>query len=156
MKNFILIFIICFSWSYNGPEDEAGDVSAIRTSFMDGNRVLLMFENTTQLSDWEAGGLDYVSIWPNDGTGTRMVDGIGLLVGGIMTKPWLPILEKCYIPDIGDLLTRFSGITVCSIMTGVIWIGEPDSIMDVILYDNLHVFLWVGGLIFALRGNRLT
>ena len=81
MKNFILIFIICFSWSYNGPEDEAGDVSAIRTSFMDGNRVLLMFENTTQLSDWEAGGLDYVSIWPNDGTGTRMVDGIGLLVG---------------------------------------------------------------------------
>ena len=81
MKNLIFIFIICFSWSYNCPEDEAGDVSAIRTSFMDGNRVLLMFENTTQLSDWEAGGLDYVSIWPNDGTGTRMVDGIGLLVG---------------------------------------------------------------------------
>jgi len=26
--------------------------------------------------------------------------------------------------------------------------------MDVILYDNLHVFLWVGGLYFALRGNR--
>ena len=73
MKNLIFVFIICFSWSYNGPEDEAGDVSAIRTSFMDGNRVLLMFENTTQLSDWEAGGLDYVSIWPNDGTGTRMV-----------------------------------------------------------------------------------
>ena len=35
-------------------------------------------------------------------------------------------------------------------------IGEPESFMDVILYDNLHVFLWVGGLIFALRGNRLT
>ena len=27
------------------------------------------------------GGLDIVSIWPNDGTGTRMVDGIALLVG---------------------------------------------------------------------------
>ena len=82
--------------------------------------------------------------------------GIGLLVGGIMTKPWLPILERCYIPDIGDALTRFSGITICSIMTGVIWVGQPDSLMDVILYDNLHVFLWVGGLVFALRGNRLT
>ena len=80
--------------------------------------------------------------------------GIGLLIGGLMTKPYFPILDKCYIPDIGDMLTRFSGITVCSIMTGVIWVGEPESLMDVILYDNLHVFLWVGGLFFALRGNR--
>ena len=80
--------------------------------------------------------------------------GIGLLIGGLMTKPYFPILDKCYIPDIGDMLTRFSGITVCSIMTGVIWVGEPASLMDVILYDNLHVLLWVGGLFFALRGNR--
>ena len=80
--------------------------------------------------------------------------GIGLLIGGLMTKPYFPILDKCYIPDIGDMLTRFSGITVCSIMTGVIWVGQPESLMDVILYDNLHVFLWVGGLFFALRGNR--
>ena len=82
--------------------------------------------------------------------------GIGLLIGGVMTKPWLPILDRCYIPDFGDAITRFSGITICSIMTGVIWVGEPDSLMDVILYDNLHVFLWVGGLVFALRGNKLT
>tara|TARA_Y100001935_G_scaffold235804_1_gene220003 strand:+ start:407 stop:823 length:417 start_codon:yes stop_codon:yes gene_type:complete len=73
--------------------------------------------------------------------------GIGLIVGGLLIKWW---------EDIGDLITRFSGITICSIMTGVIWIGEPASLWDVILYDNLHVFLWVGGLIFALRGNRLT
>ena len=56
--------------------------------------------------------------------------------------------------DYGDVLTRFCGITICSIMTGVIWVGEPASLMDVILYDNLHVLLWVGGLFFALRGNR--
>ena len=84
----------------------------------------------------------------------EVLAGIGLLVGGIMNKPYLPILEKCYIPDIGDILTRFCGITICCIMTGVIWIGEPESFLDVILYDNLHVFLWVGGLFFALRGNR--
>ena len=54
----------------------------------------------------------------------------------------------------GDIITRFSGITICSIMTGVIWVGQPESFMDVILYDNLHVLLWVGGLFFALRGNR--
>ena len=80
--------------------------------------------------------------------------GIGLLVGGLLTKPWFPILDRCYIPDIGDMLTRFSGITICCIMTGVIWVGEPTSFWDVLLYDNLHVLLWVGGLFFALRGSK--
>ena len=86
----------------------------------------------------------------------ELLGGIGLIVGGIMNKPYLPILDRCYIPDIVDALTRFSGITLCCIMTGVIWIGEPESIMDVIMYDNLHVFLWVGALFFALRGNRAS
>ena len=73
--------------------------------------------------------------------------GIGLLVGGIIA------LQK-YFVELGDMLTRFCGITICSIMTGVIWVGQPESFWDVILYDNLHVLLWVGGLYFALRGNR--
>ena len=72
--------------------------------------------------------------------------GLGLLVGGLFPKK--------FFWEIGDIITRFSGITICSIMTGVIWVGEPASFMDVILYDNLHVLLWVGGLYFALRGNR--
>ena len=72
--------------------------------------------------------------------------GLGLLVGGLFPKK--------FFWEIGDIITRFSGITICSIMTGVIWVGEPASFMDVILYDNLHVLLWVGGLFFALRGNR--
>ena len=72
--------------------------------------------------------------------------GIGLLVGGIMMYSWWSW--------IGDLLTRFSGFVIGCIMTGVIWVGEPESLMDVILYDNLHVLLWVGGLYFALRGQK--
>ena len=56
--------------------------------------------------------------------------------------------------ELGDFVTRFSGITMTCIATGVIWIGQPESFTDVILYDNLHVLLWVGGLFFALRGNR--
>tara|TARA_B100001113_G_scaffold328049_2_gene302004 strand:+ start:156 stop:524 length:369 start_codon:yes stop_codon:yes gene_type:complete len=72
--------------------------------------------------------------------------GLGLLVGGLFPKK--------FFWELGDIITRFSGITICSIMTGVIWVGEPASFMDVILYDNLHVLLWVGGLYFALRGNR--
>ena len=73
--------------------------------------------------------------------------GIGLLIGGLMMYSWWSW--------IGDLLTRFSGFVIGCIMTGVIWVGEPASLMDVILYDNLHVLLWVGGLYFALRGQRV-
>jgi len=72
---------------------------------------------------------------------------VGLLVGGLIG------LQK-YWNELGDIITRFSGITIASIMTGVIWTGEPESFTDVILYDHFHVLLWVGGMYFALRGNR--
>ena len=81
----------------------------------------------------------------------EFLSGLGLLFGGILTASWL-YSEK--IDWFGDMITRFSGITMCCIMTGVIWVGEPESLTDVLLYDNLHVLLWVGGLFFALRGNR--
>lgn len=73
--------------------------------------------------------------------------GLGLIIGGlfIWNRLW---------PWVGDLITRFSGFTIGCIMTGVIWISEPESFMYVILYDNLHVLLWVGGLFFAMRGNE--
>ena len=73
--------------------------------------------------------------------------GIGLILGGLAGFTVLSWAE--------DIITRFSGLVICCIMTGVIWVGEPDSLMDVILYDNLHVLLWVGGLFFALRGKRV-
>ena len=76
--------------------------------------------------------------------------GLGLLAGGILLTKWF----NDFIRDFGELLTRFSGFTIGCIMTGVIWIAQPESIWDVLLYDNLHVLLWVGGLFFALRGNR--
>ena len=72
--------------------------------------------------------------------------GVGLLVGGLFPKKFLW--------ELGDVITRFSGVTMCCIMTGVIWVGQPESFWDVILYDNLHVLFWVGALYFALRGNR--
>ena len=70
--------------------------------------------------------------------------GIGLIAGGLVQKLW---------SWIADMITRFSGFVIGSIATGVIWIGQPESLIDVLLYDNLHVFLWAGGLFFALKGN---
>ena len=81
----------------------------------------------------------------------EFLSGLGLLFGGVLTASWLYNENFDWV---GDMVTRFSGITICCIMTGVIWVGEPESLMDVLLYDNLHVLLWVGGLFFALRGNR--
>ena len=104
------------------------------------------------IEDAESFGLPYLVWWVV--SYGELGAGAGLLVGGILTKPWFPVLDKCYIPEVGDILTRFSGITICCIMTGVIWIAQPESLMEVILYDNLHVLLWVVGLFFALRGNR--
>ena len=71
----------------------------------------------------------------------------GLVAGGLLdyTKRF-----KAF----GDLVTRFSGIVITGIMTGVIWSSEPESFTYVLLYDNFHVLLWVGGMYFALRGNR--
>ena len=74
---------------------------------------------------------------------------IGLIVGGLLGI----IFTKGLVSDLSDLLTRFSGITMTCVVTGVIWLMKPNSLMDVILYDYLHVSLYAGGLYFALRGN---
>ncbi len=96
------------------------------------------------VTDAEAFGLP-MSVWFFVAWG-ELFAGIGLLVGG------LTIALK---DGVGDMLTRFSGIVICGIMTGVILIGEPESIMYVILYEHFHLMLYTGGLFFALRGNRV-
>ena len=63
---------------YAGPDDPAGDIEAEREGYMNGNRVYLYYRNTTELSDWPKPN---VSKWPNNPEGTKMLDGIGLLVG---------------------------------------------------------------------------
>ena len=87
----------------------------------------------------------------------ELLGGLGLIIGGLLNKT-PATMEQIFgvnlIEPWGDAITRFSGFTLGCIMTGVIWIGEPESLMDVILYDNLHVLLWVGALFFALRGNN--
>ena len=71
--------------------------------------------------------------------------GIGLIIGGLLfTKS---------LNSLGGLITRFSGITMTCVVTGVIWLMAPSSFWDVIWRDYLHVSLYVGGLYFALRGN---
>ena len=109
----------------------------------------------------EGWGLPYIVWWFV--TWGEIGAAIGLLVGGLFSLiPWYDKhffitrlsspFTKEVIYNIGDLITRFSGITMTCIATGVIWILQPASVWDVIYKDYLHVSLYVGGLYFALRG----
>tara|TARA_B100000900_G_C20224136_1_gene571096 strand:+ start:112 stop:528 length:417 start_codon:yes stop_codon:yes gene_type:complete len=95
----------------------------------------------------ESFGLPYI-VWWFVAFG-EVGSAIGLIVGGILGI----IFTKGLISELSDLLTRFSGITMTCVVTGVIWLMMPDSLMDVVLNDYLHLSLYVGGLYFALRGN---
>jgi hypothetical protein len=65
---------------YEGPDDPEGDRAAIRKGYMEGNRVRLQFRNTTELSDWGTGTDPYASKWPNTNKGTKMSDGVALMI----------------------------------------------------------------------------
>jgi putative oxidoreductase len=78
--------------------------------------------------------------------------GLGLLIGGLTTIP--RIKDITFLAVMGDLVTRFSGIVMCCVVTGVIWtVLKPESLITFILTDYLHFSLWAGGLYFGLRGN---
>lgn len=82
---------------------------------------------------------------------------IGLLVGGVIGivpwHRWFSEFMQKFIWNLGDLITRFSAITMTCVVTGVIWLMSPSSFWEVIWRDYLHVSLYVGALYFALRGN---
>ena len=78
---------------------------------------------------------------------SELTAGIGIIFGGILKSLGL-------VPFFGDFLTRFSGIIIVSIICGVIIISNPDSMIEILFYDHIHVMLFSGGLYFALRGNR--
>ncbi|MBK7107043.1 MAG: hypothetical protein IPH62_17355 [Ignavibacteriae bacterium] len=66
---------------YEGPEDPAGDISEEREGYMNGNRALLYFKNAGQIADIFRFGYNNPrdSKWPNNFSGTRMID-VGTLV----------------------------------------------------------------------------
>ena len=69
--------------------------------------------------------------------------GVALIIGGVLNG-WK-----------GDLLSRLGGIVLASIITGVIITTNWGPILDILLYDHIHVLLLVGGLYFGFRGNRV-
>ena len=78
----LMLFMVSSLWAqgkiYDGPDDTAGDPNLERLGRMTGNRVLIVFKNNTEIGDWP---LPDASRWPNNNEGTKMNDGIGLILG---------------------------------------------------------------------------
>ena len=83
----------------------------------------------------EVFGLPYI-VWWFVAYG-ELGSAVGLIVGGIFGI----IFTNGIISNLADLLTRFSGITMTCVVTGVIWLMMPNSLLDVITRDYLHVSL---------------
>lgn len=88
IKVILLFVLLCFATLnaqehkvYEGPTDGAGDQIYVLTGYMEGNAIRMQFRNNTMLSDWGTGTDPFATKWPNDFRGSKMNDGIGLLIG---------------------------------------------------------------------------
>jgi len=71
-------FLLAQGRPYEGPIDPAGDPAMEREGFMNGNRFRILFNNNTQISDWPRPD---ASKWPDDYSGTKVVDVAAVLIG---------------------------------------------------------------------------
>jgi len=95
---------------YEGPDDPAGDIAAIREGYMTGNRVFIYFKNTTELAKWVPGVVgSQWSRWPNNMSGVRMTDGVGLLIGArvYVENDSIPVTDPVQIRTRHDLDTLY-------------------------------------------------
>ncbi|MEM6973065.1 MAG: hypothetical protein AAF577_09695 [Pseudomonadota bacterium] len=72
----------------------------------------------------------------------EVLSGTTLIAGGFI-RHW-----------IGDLMTRVAGISIAAIVASALVVTYPAPLSDILLYNQLHVLLFLGGLYFALRGNQ--
>ena len=91
---------------YEGPDDPAADIAAERAAFMNGNRILLYYRNTTELSDWPRPD---VSKWPNNFRGVKMLDGVGMMIAAriYVENDSIPVTDPGEIASRSDLDTLF-------------------------------------------------
>jgi len=112
--SFLTLTALCFESpaqfgkKYDGPDDPAADPLAERDGFMNGNNVLLYFRNTTELSDCCNLGY-WVSRWPNDYSGSKMHDGISILLGArvFVENDSMPVTDRFVIAARNDLDTLY-------------------------------------------------
>jgi len=90
---------------YEGPEDPAGDRSAVRVGVMNGNQMLMAFSNNTQIANKYL--LDG-SKWPRDSeSGLQIFDFLAVIVGAqvFLEQDSIPVTDEAEIASRDDLDT---------------------------------------------------
>ena len=77
---------------YEGPDDPAGDPAMEREGFMNGNRFRMHFTNNSQISDYPRHD---ASKWPDDFSGTKLLDVAAVLIGAeiYVTQDSIPVTD---------------------------------------------------------------
>ncbi|MCK4448764.1 MAG: hypothetical protein KAW56_16995, partial [Candidatus Marinimicrobia bacterium] len=92
---------------YEGPEDPAGDRSAMRIGVMDGNQMLMCFTNNTQIAHKYM--LDG-SKWPKDSEkALQIFDFLAVLIGAqvFLEQDTIPVTDESEIESRTDLDTLY-------------------------------------------------
>ena len=92
---------------YEGPEDPAGDRTALREGFMDGNQVLVSFRNYGQVG---RRGLVNGMVWPKDSEkGMQIFDQMTILIGAqvFLENDTIPVYDEAQIASRTDLDTLY-------------------------------------------------
>ena len=109
---------------------------------MNGNRVYLYYRNTTELSDWPKPN---VSKWPNNPEGTKMLDGIGLLVGArvYIEDDFDPnTVDTIPITDLNELANSFSNFQP----TKTVHLAAISSAVEANKYPNFSYDIQINSL----------
>ena len=66
-----------------------------------------------------------------------------LLVGGFIKNP------------IGNFITRLAGLIIFILMINIFAIAHQDWFITTKLFTSEQIFLFIGGLFFLIKGNRI-
>ena len=92
---------------YEGPDDPAADRSALREGVMNGNQMLMVFRNNTQIG--RRGMIDG-SKWPKDSEkGLQIFDQMAVLIGAqvFLEQDTIPVTDEAQVTSRSDLDTLY-------------------------------------------------
>ena len=74
---------------------------------------------------------------------SELSSGVVLIVGRFIKNPY------------GNYLTRLAGLTIVIIMTNIFIVAHSDWFINKALFTSPQIFLFIGGLFFLIKGNRI-
>ena len=69
--------------------------------------------------------------------------GIILIISGFLRSSY------------GNILTRFAGLTIVIMMVNIFAIAHQDWFINTKLFTSEQIFLFIGGVYFLIKGNRI-